>query len=455
MKQTNSSSSPLSRRQFLRGAAMVSTAFAVVPGSVLGLNGATSPNEKLNIAGIGVGGQGGEDIKQMASENIVALCDVDWNHAAHMFKKYTGAKPYKDYRKMLDEEKNIDAVVVGTPDHLHAFASMAAIKLGKHVYCEKPLTHSVWEARQLATAAREHKVATQMGNQGQASEETRRLCEMVWAGVIGPVREAHIWTDRPSQGLFNEYWPQGVDRPKDTPPVPETLDWDLWLGPAPYRPYHPAYLPFKWRGWWDFGTGALGDIGCHSFDPVFRALKLGAPIDVQASSTRVNKETYPLGSMVTYHFPARGDMPPVKLVWYDGGLRPPRPDELEEDQLMGDNGRLLVGDNGKILGNKIIPEAHRREVADVPKTLPRSIGHYKEFIEACKGGQSAGSNFNWAGPLAESVLLGNVALRVQLRQELTRRKLDWDSQAFKFTNCDDANKYLRREYREGWSLSAG
>jgi predicted dehydrogenase len=447
----------LSRRQFLQRTAVASTAFTIVRSSVLGLNGATPPSEKLNIAGIGIGGQGGHDINQMKSENIVALCDVDWNHAAGLFKQYPEAKKHKDYRKMLDEQKDIDAVVVGTPDHHHVFASMAAIKLGKHVYCEKPLTHSVWEARAVAKAAREHKVATQMGNQGQASEETRRLCETVWAGAIGPVREAHIWTDRPSNGLFNEYWPQGVTRPKDTPSIPETLEWDLWLGPAPYRPYNPAYLPFKWRGWWDFGTGALGDIGCHSFDPVCRALKLGAPTSVQASSTRVNQETFPLGSMVTYQFPARGELAAVKLVWYDGGLRPPRPDSLADEEFMGENGRLLIGDHGIILGNgrndRILPEARQKEYAEIPKTIPRSVGHYKEWIEACKGGQPGGSNFDWAGPLAETVLLGNVALRLQLRKELTLKKLLWDTQAFRFTNSDEANSYLRRDYREGWSLA--
>jgi predicted dehydrogenase len=451
--KTQTSQSSVTRRQFLQNAAFAAAGFTIVRSSVLGLNGSTTPNEKLNIAGIGVGGQGGSDIDQMKSENIVALCDVDWTHAAGIFKKFPEAKKYKDYRQMLEEQKDIDAVVVGTPDHIHAFASMAAIQRGKHVYCEKPLTHSVWEARKLAEAAREHKVATQMGNQGQASEETRRLCEIVWAGVIGPVREAHIWTDRPSQGLFNEYWPQGVTRPKETPPVPETLDWDLWLGPAPYRPYNPAYLPFRWRGWWDFGTGALGDIGCHSIDPVARALKLGSPISVQASSTRVNEETYPLGSMVTYQFPARGDMPPLRLVWYDGGLRPPRPEELEDDDLMGDNGRLLIGDHGKILGNHAYPESLQKGAQAVPKTIPRSIGHYKEFIEACKGGKPGGSNFDWAGPLAETVLLGNVALRVKLREELTKKKLLWDSQAFRFTNSDHANQYLKGDYREGWSLT--
>ncbi len=471
--KTKMSETHFSRRQFLRGAALTTTSFLIVPGSVLGLNGATSANERLNVAGIGIGGQGGSDIDQMKSENIVALCDVDKDHAGHMFKQYPQAKQYTDYRVMLDEVKEIDGVVVGTPDHHHAFASMAAMKHGKHVYCEKPLTHSVWEARQLAQTARAAKVATQMGNQGQASNETRRLCELVWAGAIGKVLEAHIWTDRPSNGLFNEYWPQGVTRPKDTPPVPASLDWDLWLGPAPQRPYHPAYLPFKWRGWWDFGTGALGDIGCHYMDPVFRALKLGAPLSVQAASTRVNEETFPLGSLVTYQFPARSaapqannahirglsgaaaggiEMPACKLVWYDGGLRPPRPDSLPEGTKMGDNGTMLVGDKGFILNGRIYPESCAKEAGDVPRTIPRSRNHYGEWIAAAKGGKAAGSNFDFAGPLAESVLLGNVALRVQLREELTICRLFWDPENLKVTNLDDASKFIRREYRAGWSL---
>ncbi len=452
MKTKNWENRRFTRREFMGGAAIASAAFMVVPGRVLGLDGATPPSEKLNIAGIGVAGQGNHDLNQMKSENLVALCDVDWAHAAGTFKQFPNAKRYKDFRKMLEEHKGIDAVVVATPDHIHAFASMMAIKMGKHVYCEKPLTHSVWEARQVAEAARQHKVATQMGNQGQASEETRRLCEFIGDGAIGEVHEAHIWTDRPSNGLFNEYWPQGVARPNDTPPVPDTLDWEVWLGPAPQRPYHPAYLPFKWRGWWDFGTGALGDIGCHTFDPVFRALKLGAPLSVEATSTRVNKETYPLAATVTYHFPARGKMPPVKLTWYDGGLRPARPEELEEGQLMGPTGRLLIGDKGKILGNKIIPETKRQDYKEPPKSLPRSPGHYIEWIEACKGGKPGGSNFNWAGPLAETVLLGNVALRLQLREDLTRQKLLWDAPNLRFTNLPEANQFLRREYRQGWSL---
>jgi predicted dehydrogenase len=460
LKSSDIPSSAISRRRFLSGAAMASTAFMVVPSHVLGLDGFKPPSEKLNIAGIGIGGQGANDLEALSSENIVALCDVDSAYAAGTFKKYPNAKVYKDYRKMLEEQKDIDAVVVATPDHLHACVSMAAIKLGKHVYCEKPLTHTVWEARQIAQAAREHKVATQMGNQGQASEDTRLLCETIWDNAIGPVREVHVWTDRPSNGLVNEYWPQGVERPKNSPPVPPTLEWDLWLGPAPERPYHPAYLPFKWRGWWDFGTGALGDIGCHALDPVFRALKLGHPTSVQASSTRVNSETYPLASMVTYQFPARGDMVPMKLVWYDGGLRPPRPEELEEDKEMGANGHLFIGDKGKILtlrtekrrGYVLIPESRAEQYGVPPKKLPRSIGHYKEWIEACKGGNPAGSNFDWAGPLAEVVLLGNVALRPQLREELTTKRLFWDGASMRFKNSDEANKFLRYEYREGWTL---
>ena len=446
----------VSRRRFLASAAVTSATIMIVPSHVLGRGGAKSPNEKLNLAGIGIGGQGGHDLDQMTSENIIALCDVDAAHAAKTFKRYPDAKVFTDYRKMIEGQKDIDAVVVGTPDHQHAIISMAAIKAGKHVYCEKPLTHTVWEARQLTQAASEHKIATQMGNQGQASEGTRRLCEYILDNAIGPVREVHIWTDRPSNGLFNVYWPQGVDRPIETPDVPKTLDWNLWLGPAPQRPYHPAYLPHKWRGWWDFGTGALGDIGCHAFDPVFRALKLGHPLSVQASSTRVNNETYPLASMVTYEFPARGDLPPTKLVWYDGDLRPPRPEELDDGAEMGTNGHLLIGDKGKILSNRheysLIPKKRNKEYGDPPQKLARSPGHYQEWINACKGGPAAGSNFDWAGPLTETVLLGNIALRPEMREDLTRQKLLWDGPNLRFTNSDEANQFLKSEYRKGWSL---
>ena len=279
VKKANTRKKPtaMSRRDFIGGAAAVA-AFTIVPRHVLGGPGHTPPSEKLNIAGIGVGGKGAGDIGAVESENIVALCDVDEKQAGKTFEKYPGAKTYRDFRKMLEKEKNIDAVVVATPDHVHAPASMMAIKMGKHVYCEKPLTHSIYEARMLTEAARKHKVATQMGNQGHSGEGTRLICEWIWGGAIGEVREVHTWTNRP-------IWPQGIDRPEETPPVPPTLAWDLWLGPAPDRPYHPAYMPFKWRGWWDFGTGALGDMACHIIDPVFWALKLGYPKSVEAVST--------------------------------------------------------------------------------------------------------------------------------------------------------------------------
>ena len=442
----------MSRRNFM-GTAGAAAALTIVPRNVLGGRRHVPPSEKLNIAGVGVGGQGGGDINAVSSQNIVALCDVDWGRAGGTFRRHPNARKYKDFRKMLDkEDKNIDAVVVAAPDHIHAVASMAAIKRGKHVYCEKPLTHSVYEAREVARAAREAGVATQMGNQGQASEGTRLMCEYIWAGAIGPVREVHVWTDRPLRGLSDVYWPQGVGRPEDMPPVPDTLDWDLWLGPAPERPYHPCYAPFKWRGWWDFGTGALGDIGCHSIDPIWRALKLEAPVTVEAACTLVNKETYPVASRVTYQFGTRGDMPPVKLHWYDGGMRPPRPDELDEGQQFGEGGTLFVGDKGKMLGHTVIPESRRKEFGAPPKVLERSPGHHQEWIDACKGGKPAGSNFDHAGPLAEAVLLGNVALRADLKPKLTRTRLHWDSENFKITNMPEANQYLKRDYREGWTL---
>lgn len=470
----NNATQSTTRREFLGRTALATAAFQVVPSRVLGLDGGAPANERLNLAAVGVAGQGRGDLDNLVQGdqvNVVALCDVDWSHAADTFRKWPQAKQYKDYREMLDKEPSIDAVVVATPDHVHAFASIAALQRGKHVYCEKPLTHSVWEARQVAALARRQRVATQMGNQGAASVETRRLCEFVWAGAIGKVREAHVWTDRPSRGLFEEYWPQGVERPQDEPAVPETMAWDLWIGPAPWRPWHPAYAPFRWRGWWDFGTGALGDIGCHALDPVFRALRLGSPavyreqpawdedvlaqavhpVSVQASSTRVNNETFPLGSMVTYEFAATAERPEVKVVWYDGGMRPPRPRDLPEKVPMGDNGRLIIGDEGYILGNRVFPDGRRSDVGEVPETIWRSPGHYREWLDACRGGRPPGSNFDWAGPLAEIVLLGNVALRSELREELTTAKLLWDPAKLEVTNLPGANAFLRRAYREGWS----
>jgi predicted dehydrogenase len=459
--RTSSPAKPgLSRRAFL-GSSAAAGAFMVLPRHVLGGSGQVSPNDKLNIAGIGIGGQGASDLENVSSENIVALCDVDWDYAAKTFAKYPKAKRYKDFREMLDKEKSIDAVVVGTPDHLHAIVSITAMKAGKHVYCEKPLTRTVYEARAVAKAAREAKVATQMGNQGMAFEGNRLINEWLWDGAIGPVREAHVWSDRPTHaGKLPLWWPQGIERPTDTPPVPATLDWDLWLGPAPWRPYHPAYAPFRWRGWWDFGSGGLGDMGIHNLAPVFSALKLGAPTTIVGSSTPVFPETVPVASMVHYQFPARGDMPAVKLHWYDGGLLPERPAELEENrELDAEDGILFVGDKGKMLVTgwggehpRLLPESRDREYKRPPKTLPRAVGpdqerwHRQEWILACKTGSPTRSNFDFAGPLTEAVLLGSVCIHNG------GGELVWDSENLKFTNDPDANKYLNYEHREGWKL---
>ena len=449
----------LSRRDFLKASTVAATAFTIVPGHVLGLNGATPPSERVRIAGIGIGGQGAHDLGQFRNlpVDVVGLCDVDWARGAGSFNAFPKAKKYKDYRKMLDEmDKEIDAVIVATPDHTHAPASIDAMRRGKHVYCEKPLTHTMYEARWMAEEARKHGVATQMGNQGQASEDTYRLCEMIQAGAIGQVKKLHVWTDRPSNELFGEYWPQGVNRPEGSPPVPESLDWDLWLGVAPERPYHPAYHPFVWRGWWDFGTGALGDIGCHFYAPIFRALGLTGhyPKTVHAVSTRVNEETFPLGSVVEWQFESYGNNPPLKMVWYDGGLRPFRPDLVPEGAAMSENGRLIVGEEGVILDSAIYDEKRRKEVGEIPKTLERSPGHYAEFVLACKDPkkQPARMNFDEAGPLAQVVLMGNVALRVGLREELTRIRLHWDQEQFKFTNSEEANLHVHKKYRDGWTL---
>jgi predicted dehydrogenase len=421
---------------------------------VLGGAGRTTPSEKLNIAGIGIGGQGAHDLQSVNSENIVALCDVDWDYAAKVFKTYPKAKRYRDFRIMLENEKGIDAVVVGTPDHTHAVVSMMAIKMGKHVYCEKPLTRTVYEARALGEAARQADVATQMGNQGMAFEGNRLINEWIWDGAIGQVREVHAWSDRPTHN-GQLFWAQGVDRPEDTPEVPETLDWDLWLGPAPQRPYHPAYHPFRWRGWWDFGSGGLGDMGIHNLAPVFSALKLAAPTSVHARSTLFNDETLPLASTVHYEFGARVDMPPVTLHWYDGGMVPPRPPELEDDrELSREDGLIFVGDKGKMYvegwgghSPRLIPEANMKAYKRPPKTLPRSIGHHNEWVKACKEGTPTRSAFDtFAGPLTEAVLLGTVCVR------MGGKRLLWDSANLKVTNLPEANEYLHYEYRKSWTL---
>ncbi len=446
---------PLTRRSFLGASVASAATVMIVPPHVLGGEGRASPSEQLNIAVIGAGGRGADDIDGVKSQNIVALCDVDAGQAAGSVKRFPQATRYQDFRVMLDKEKTIDAVVVATPDHTHAVAAMAAIKHGMHVYCEKPLTRTVHEARALARAAAEAKVATQMGNQGMAFEGNRLINEWIWAGVIGPVREVHVWSDRPThRGKMPLWWAQGVERPTDTPPAPAHLNWDLWLGPAPSRPYHPAYVPFRWRGWWDFGSGGLGDMGIHNLAPVFAALKLGPPVSVHASSTAVFKETVPLAATVHYQFAARGDMPPVKLHWYDGGLLPERPDELEADRpLDAEDGIIFVGDKGKILvkgwggeSPRLIPESKHREFTPPPKTLPRSVGHHEEWIQACKRGTPTQSHFGFAGPLTEAVLLGSVAIR------LGGEQLHWDPVNFKVTNSPEATALLHYPYRDGWTL---
>jgi predicted dehydrogenase len=400
------------------------------------------PSEKLNVASIGIAGMGGSDVGQVSTENIVALCDVDWKHAGGTFKRFPKAKKYRDFRKMLDAEaKNIDAVTVSTPDNIHAVAAMMAIKMGKHVYCQKPLAHDVLEVRRLTEAARRHKVMTQMGIQLHATRQLKLLVEMIKSGVIGKVRKVDIWSGK--------NWGGGT-RPKETPAVPEWLSWDLWLGPAPYRPYHPVYLPGNWRRWWDFGTGTLGDMGCHIIDPACWALDLGYPVSVEAQPGEFNSESYPQKTIIRWEFPARGDLPPLTLTWYDGSNRPPRPKELEKNRRMPDQGGLYYGDKGTILlphggGPRLIPESKMKGFEAPEPFLPRDVDHYQEWIRACKGGPKPLANFDYSGPLTEAILLGNVAA-------LAGEKLNWDGPNLKVTNIQKANRYLRRRYRDGWTL---
>jgi predicted dehydrogenase len=451
------------RRTFLGRAAAVTAAFTIVPRHVLGGQGTPAPSDKLNIAGVGVGGMGKNNIAACEAENIVALCDVDPGLADEAFKKYPKAKQYKDFRIMLDQQKDIDAVIVATPDHSHAVVAMAAMERSKHVYVQKPLTHSVYEARLLTEAARKYKVKTQMGNQGHSGEGARLMCEWVGDGAIGAVREVHAWTNRP-------VWPQGIEvaRPTETPALPPGMDWDLWIGPARVRPFHPTYHPAKWRAWWEFGTGSLGDMGCHIVDPVFWALRLKYPVSVEGcisrywhaffEETEPKNETYPRSTIVRYQFPAREGMPEVKLTWWDGGLMPPRPDELEPGRRMGDEdgGVLLIGDKGSLIAGcygaspRLIPESKMKTYKQPPKSIERipegSAGHEKDWVRSCKGGKPASSNFDYSGPLSEAVLMGNLAVR------FPDRKLLWDGEKMEVTNDNNANAYVKRQYREGWHL---
>ena len=439
----------VSRRLVLAAGATAAT-FTIVPRHVLGGQGHIPPSAKLNVAGIGLGGIGTHDVKNMATENLVALCDVDKNALDRHAKLYPKAKLHCDYREMLETQKDIDAVVVATPDHTHAIITMMALKLGKHVHCQKPLTHSVYEARAIGKAAKEAKVATQMGNYGQATEEHRLMAELIWAGAVGTVHEVHAGSNR-----YPPISPRGIPRPKDTPPVPPTLNWDLWVGPAPMRPYNPAYHPFSWRGWWDFGSGVLGDIACHELSPVFKALKLAdrQPDWVEGCSSNhevppaVARESAPVASITRWHFPAQWASPELTITWWDGGLKPQRPDELEPGRVFGeDDWMMIVGDKGKMLRHELIPEIRAKAFGKAPRVLTRSPGHYVEWFNACKGGPPAGANFvDHAAHLAEVVQLGNIALR-------TPGRLTWDAANLKFTNSDAANALIHPPYRGGWYL---
>jgi len=442
VKQSSIRGAPMSqrlhRREFLRNVSAVGLAAGWAGGRSFG---APSPNEKLNIAVIGTAGRAEGNIQGVESQNIVAVCDIDDRLIARASQRFPKAKTYHDFRKML-EQNDIDAVVVSTADHTHAPATMMALKLGKHVYCEKPLTHTVQEARAVAEAAAKAKVATQMGTQIHAENNYRRVVELVQAGAIGSVRECHVWVNGKS-------W-SGGERPKETPDVPSGLHWDLWIGPAPQRPYHPMYQPANWRRWWDFGNGTLGDMACHYMDLPFWALGLRHPISAEAEGPPVHPETAPPWLSVRYEFPARGAQPPVTLTWYDGEKRPPI---LAEKKGAGvapwDAGVLFVGEKGMLQADygrhKLLPESEFKDFKAPEPTIPNSIGHHNEWITACKTGSPTTCNFGYSGALTETVLLGNVSYRVG-------KKLAWDPVSLKATNCPEADRYIRRDDRPGWTL---
>ncbi len=441
----------ISRRRFLKVSAAAGASLACT-GPVVVARSATSANDKLDVAVVGVGGRGAANLGGVRGENIVALCDIDAHRLAGAAKQFPKAKAYADFRKMLGEmDRRIDAVVVSTPDHTHAPAAAMALAMGKHCYCEKPLTHSVHEARTVADLARKSRRATQIGTQIHARDNYRRVVELVQSGTVGPVREVHVWSSA-SYG--------GQDRPKDTPPVPDHINWDLWLGPAPERPYHPCYLPGRWRGWWDFGTGALGDFGCHYMDLPFWALRLRYPTSVEAEGPSVHPETTPRRLTVRYEFPPRGSLPPVNLTWYDGGKRPLA--LLKQDGLVKaetlttplnpakwGSGVLFIGAKGMLLADYgrrlLLPQDRFAGFTPPAPTIPNSVGHHKEWLVACKTGGATTCHFGYSGPLTETALLGTVAFR-------TGEKLAWDAEALKATNCPKADRYVRRPYRAGWTL---
>ncbi|MEI6669092.1 MAG: Gfo/Idh/MocA family oxidoreductase [Acidobacteriota bacterium] len=471
MSDEQTGSRLVSRRRFV-GTVAAAAGFMIVPRRVLGGVGFQAPSDTLNIATVGcMHGMGASNAKACRLQNMVALCDVDDGAAAmaaaarsKLLDIFPKAARYKDYRVMLEKQKDIDAVIVATPDHAHAVVAMAAMQMGKHVYVQKPLTHTVSEARALTEAARKYKVITQMGNQGRSGEGVRLIEEWIADGAIGAVREVHCWTNRP-------IWPQGMPRPAETPAVPAGLDWDLWIGPAPMRPYHPAYHPFSWRSWFDFGCGALGDMACHVMDAAYSVLKLGYPtsvttylayqvVDVPGKGGSFPYErlkyqdSYPPASIVHYTFPARGrKYPEVKLHWYDGGLQPERPAELEPGRRLPESGTIFVGDKGKLMcetyseSPRLIPETRMQDYERPARKLPRVIGtHEQNWIDAIKGKAKATSPFDYAGPFTETVLLGNLGVW------FPDTKLMWDGPNMKVTNLAEANDLVQHHYRAGWSL---
>ena len=445
---------PISRRHFFFG-----TLFAgAVPiggfSSAASLThlGYKSPNEKLHIAAIGAGGKGYTDIVGCSTESLVAMADPDEKRASRAFSEFPGVPRYKDFREMLDKEgKNIDAVTVSTPDHMHGTAAMWAMSRGKHVYCQKPLTRTVWEAQQLTLGAEKFKVATQMGNQGYSNEGARQCCEIVWSGAIGDVREVHAWTNRPLT-----YWPQGPDVEPKEAAVPSTLDWDVWLGGSEMRPFSPSYVPHNWRGFPDFGSGAIGDMACHILGTPNMVLRLAAPTSVECvSQIGKSKYTFAQKTVIRFDFPARGAMPPVKIFWHDGLDRRPSFDGVPDDELLGDsdvNGSLFLGDKGMVTTGcygertRLVPVSKMRDYSLPTPVLTRSPGHYRDWIRAAKGGEPSCSNFSVAGPFVQWMLLGVIAMKFDGR-------LDWDAKSMRFTNNAAANQWLTPHFRKGWKFS--
>jgi predicted dehydrogenase len=449
----------ITRRAFLGGAAALA---GCAPRRTRGGPQPPAPGgQSLRLGIIGVGGRGANNLEGVEGPGavIVALCDCDERQTAKAFARYPQARRYVDWRQMLEREAaGIDAVVISTPDHHHATAAIAAMKAGKHVYCEKPLAHSIWEAREMSRVARETGVVTQMGTQGHAYEGTRRAVEVIRSGALGEVRELHVWTDRPAG-----WWLQGVARPSDTPPVPPELDWDVWLGPAADRPYNPAYVPFKWRGFWDFGTGAIGDMGIHNLDTAYWGLELGLPtsVTVKAAEPAIDdarsKESAPVWSIIELRFPARAGQPPITMTWYDGGKLPPG--ELFQGQklITRDGGSLVIGTKGTLFTRTwhggqsdadmflLLPRERFATFEPPPVTVPRVSSHHHEWLEACLGRGQAMSNFVYAATLTETLLLGNVALRAG-------GSVEWDAENMRARDLPQAEPYIRPAFRAGWGL---